>query len=114
MKNWINQRLVFLDNEWPGQITNTTHLLASNRCAVYPNPFSDELTVYFNSEIDGSIEVDIYNINGVLLKNYQSTVQSGSMKLDFTGNNRLLPGIYLLKIKQNNRILMTEKVIKMK
>lgn len=114
MKNWITQRLVFLDNEWPGQITNTKHLLASNRCAVYPNPFSDELTINFNSEIEGRIEVDINNINGVLLKNYQSAVQSGSMNLDFTGNNRLLPGIYLLKIKQNNRILMTEKVIKMR
>ena len=114
MKSWITQRLAFLDGEWPGKITNTDKLLATNKCAVYPNPFGDELTIYFNSAIEGDIGIDVYSINGLLLKSFQSVVQSGNLRLDFSGNNRISQGIYLLKVKQNNRILSTMKVIKMK
>jgi hypothetical protein len=51
-------------------------------------------------------------MSGSLLQNQNVTVQSGQLQLDFSGRNNLSSGMYVLKISQNNRVLLTEKVMR--
>ena len=38
MKNWIVERLAFLDQQWKGEVTGTGNAVALQRFSVYPNP----------------------------------------------------------------------------
>jgi hypothetical protein len=112
MKNWISQRLAFLDQQWPGQVTGTDSQLASSSCSVYPNPFSDELTLLLNPEISGNISVEIFSASGTLLIQKFYPASQGNVKLNFDAQERLSAGIYLLKVTGNNHILLTQKIVK--
>lgn len=112
MKDWISQRLAFLDQQWPGQVTGTDSPLSSRSCSAYPNPFSDELTLLLNPEISGNVSVEIFSVNGTLLKRKFYPAQDGIIQLDFDGQERLSSGIYLLKVTNNSHILLTQKIVK--
>lgn len=112
MKNWISQRLAFLDQQWPGQVTGTDVQPASLMCSAFPNPFSNELTVLFNNEAAGNVVVEIYTMNGVLLKRYSNAVHDGNIRLTFSGHDYLAPGLYVLKLTRNSHVILTDKIVK--
>jgi hypothetical protein len=112
MKNWITDRLTYLDYQWPYNFTGTNDNLLTKFQSVYPNPFFDQLTIHLLPDINGAGWAEIYSMSGSLLLKSNVVIQDGKIQLEFSGRNTLSSGLYVLKISQNNRILLTEKVMK--
>ncbi len=112
MKNWITSRLAFLDQQWPYDFTSIENQLADHSISIFPNPFNDRLTVQIAPIFNGEGTVEMFSSGGMLIRKQNIVIQNGQIQLGFSGNKSLIPGIYILRINQNNRILLTEKVVK--
>lgn len=112
MKNWITQRLAFLDYQWYYDFTGSADRFVSQSISIFPNPFNDRLTIQLSSEINGKGHAELFNSTGKQLRKEQIVIQNGQIQLDFSENNSLIPGLYILRIAQNNRVFLTEKVVK--
>ncbi|MCC7332875.1 MAG: T9SS type A sorting domain-containing protein [Flavobacteriales bacterium] len=74
---------------------------------VYPNPFNNYTTIDFNELYDSNnITVELYDFTGRLL--FQQTVNEPKTILY---NKGYAKGIYLLTIKNNNKLITTKKLI---
>jgi hypothetical protein len=112
MKDWIKKRLVFLDQQWPYNFTETKGLLAFNSCTIFPNPFNEKLTIQLSSTISGEGFAEIFSTSGSLLQKRLINIGSGQVDLGFLGMNSLNSGLYFVRITQKEQILMTKKVMK--
>jgi hypothetical protein len=73
-----------------------------SKTAIYPNPFTTEITIESELNIE---RVDIYSIAGQLVK----TIEKPSASLDLT---ELEPGMYLFNAFSNGEIVSTNKLKK--
>ena len=112
MKDWITKRLTFLDQMWPYNFTGEQNQLASSSSTIYPNPFTDQLTVELNPTINGEGLLEIFSAGGSLLRKNLVNIQNGQIQIRFSQNNSLKPGLYVLRVSFNNRILLTDKIVK--
>lgn len=85
--------------------TNTEHGIGlDNIIKIYPNPASNFINIEFCNDLDH--ELQLIGITGEIM----STKTSGSqIQLDLSS---LSDGIYLLKIKHENQIISTNKIVK--
>lgn len=89
--------------------------LASSDCSnkelinVYPTLFNNSVTISFEEKIPANIKI---KVNDNLGRNidFNSEIITNSISLTFS--NTLSKGIYFLSIMDNNKLLTTEKVIK--
>ena len=74
---------------------------------IYPNPFTNDITVEFNKNIEDEIGISIFTLNGqkVLEKTYYTH------KFTITDLNKLTKGTYILKVISKEGII-TQKIIK--
>jgi len=85
----------------------------------YPNPFNPETTISYTVVIAGPIDLSIYNIKGqkvnTLVKNYKNT---GTHTIVWDGKDsnqeQVSSGIYFYRIKTNEIISKTKKMILIK
>lgn len=112
MKNWITQRLAYLDKMWPYDFTGNENQLASHSLSIYPNPFTDRMNIQLAPSINGIGTVELFNTGGMLIQTSNTEIQNGHTQLEFAGNYSLNQGLYVLRITQNSSILLTEKVVK--
>ncbi len=92
----------------PGEVLETSsHPGAVNMfdkaVNVYPNPVSDGyVNISFNDPASGNVNINIYNVNGQLMKNFNSYKATS----DFTERlniNNLNKGVYLVELRFNNK-----------
>ena len=112
MKDWITNRLKFLDQSWPYDFTGNENQLALNSVSIFPNPFVDRLNVQFSSEINGNGYAELANMEGKLLRKELIDIRNGNIQLDFSGSNSLNSGMYLLRIIKGNKPILIQKIIK--
>ncbi len=74
---------------------------------VYPNPSTEVFNVYFKEGISGEVSFELFNISGCIV--YQDIVSEPIENYPILHN--LDAGIYILQIKQNNRLIMARKVL---
>ncbi len=79
---------------------------------VYPNPFTDNLTIYFNSRVTEKIQISITNVSGVKLYDSEREVISGKNTIVIS-DAILLPSLYYLNIR-GTTINKTLPIIKLK
>lgn len=108
MRNWITQRLAYLDKQWYYDFTDNDNLLADATGSVYPNPFVDKVEVRMANKITGNAVVELYNQNGLIFKK-NVVAQNGCLALEITN---CLPGMYLLRINQNGNYFFIGKIVK--
>jgi len=111
MKDWITKRLTFLDQMWPYDFSGDEIKLASQTRSVFPNPFTNQLTIELGPTVNGQGFAEIFSAGGSLLRKNKVDIQNGQIRIEFSENN-LSPGLYVLRIIQNNRVILTEKVVK--
>lgn len=79
---------------------------------IYPNPFNSEITLEFEATTSENTKVQIYNINGNLIRNIelgQLAIGTSNHKIE----NLFVPsGVYLVIVTSENRIITTKKIIK--
>ncbi len=68
----------------------------------YPNPFNPKTQIVYSIPKDGSVKLDIYSINGQLVKELVNEFKtSGDYKVEFDGSN-LASGIYFYTLRTGN------------
>lgn len=112
MKNWLTQRLAYLDKMWPYNFTGAENQLVSNSISIYPNPFTNQLSIQLAPSVNGTGTVELFNLAGMLILKNNIEIQNGQILLEFYANKILNPGMYVLRITRNNKILLSEKVVK--
>lgn len=112
MKDWITKRLVYLDKNWYYNFTGIDDPLALKDGFVYPNPFDNQITVQWAKEPIGKAAAELYSMNGRLVWKKEIGLQKGENALNIEEGKSLNPGMYLLRIRKNGQVHLTEKVIK--
>lgn len=112
MKTWIKNRLSYLDQSWPYIFDEVNDVLAETQFSVFPNPFSDRLSVEISSGISGTGTAEFFNGSGALVRTAPVDLQNGRCALDLSGANSLNAGFYFLKIVCNRKVILTQKVVK--
>lgn len=92
----------------PEQKANVTGALLKFK--TYPNPATDYVNINYFLTSEGTVTIEVYNLNGVLIfKSSQGNQNIGEYCYKWI--TRFSPsGTYLCRIRQNN-ILVTEKII---
>lgn len=81
-----------------------------NILSVYPNPAQNQVKIAASAQQSGELTVELYNLNGQLVKAAQRSLQSG---LNETGLEvtELPRGVYLLKLKQGETVATTRLMV---
>ncbi len=82
----------------------------------YPNPFTEQLTLFFDLKQQGDLRCDFYNIKGQLVRSLTNAHYFGGEHLlvwDACDNagNKLGSGIYFMKMSLNSQTIATRKHI---
>jgi hypothetical protein len=74
---------------------------------IYPNPVTNQFSLKFE-QLEGVYQLRLVNLNGQIIweKNYLARTQQ------LISTQNLLPGIYMLQVIQNNKIVGAKKIIK--
>ena len=82
--------------------------------AGYPNPFNDELTVRYRVTDDVNVRVDLFDVNGRLVRSYnEGTKQTGDYTVSIDAT-QLSSGVYYARLSIDNRAVNTVKLVKAK
>ena len=86
-------------------IDNTTNI--NIECTVYPNPTRGSLRLVVESSDYENLRFRLFNINGVLLKDYKVEARETEISLD-----DLSSSVYFLKVMNSNKELKVFKIVK--
>ncbi len=101
MKNWLLQRLTWLDNNMPGicipsSVTGPDK--GTQTVYVYPNPFHDQLQVRFNMNHPGSVRIQIDDLAGRTVYNRSQPDGVAGLNEMQVDCRLLTPGMYVLRV----------------
>ena len=103
-KNWISERLMWLDNNMPGNCPNVgLNELKKTYVVTYPNPSLEILNIYSESEI---AEIIIYDKIGREIKSL-SSLKINNITLDV----KKLKGFFTVKIILSNGQIIKKNII---
>lgn len=103
-KNWISERLIWLDNNMPGNCPNVgLNELKKTYVVTYPNPSLEILNIYSESEI---AEIIIYDKIGREIKSL-SSLKINNITLDV----KKLKGFFTVKIILSNGQIIKKNII---
>ena len=108
LKSWINNRVNYLDNVWKININNNDQS-KNGQITVYPNPSADIITIKVPEKLS---EMATGYVVDCLGRSIQINIKSSSGINPEADISHLLPGIYLVSIKNGN-ILYSGKFVKM-
>lgn len=78
---------------------------------VFPNPFRDQLNCEFELIKDGSVEIDLVNLNGSIVQNvYKGQLQSNQIQTVIIQTSSLQKGMYFLRQRTHDKIIMRKVV----
>lgn len=102
LKNWVTERMEWMDNNVGAQNVNTETPLprgAFSLTAPYPNPFTDETTFTLSLRQSGSVEAALYDILGRRVRTVATGVfESARLHPLTVSAEGLASGIYLLHV----------------
>jgi hypothetical protein len=78
---------------------------------VYPNPFSDKLTISINSQVAGRLHFSLTNVSGIKVYDMEKDIMNGNNSISIS-DFRLAPGLYYLNIngKTMDKIIPVVKI----
>jgi hypothetical protein len=107
LKNWITQRLNWLDANFPALLTITSvDPDELNRIRLYPNPVGDIMKI---SDSENVAQVDLRDLSGRLLKRIIHEQGNPVFTMNMSG---ISPGVYLITIMNRDGTLQTARIVK--
>lgn len=73
----------------------------NNKLLVYPNPFTDKVTIAFDLKSNSDINLTFYDVNGKVVKTLKSDEKKGLNQLTIDTKD-LRTGIYFYNLKTNS------------
>ncbi len=114
MKNWITQRMNWLDANMPEPTTVSVvkEVELTEDVSVYPNPFNDNIIFEYEIKKPGTIQIELQDIMGKSITTKAQTHQTpGKYQINF--NNLNLPqGVYYGITNYNSLLVSTSKLFK--
>jgi hypothetical protein len=115
-KSKIYYRLKQVDNDGGFSYTTTLAVRLETGAAVamqvYPNPFTESISLAFTSTEQGSTELVVTNSKGQQVLMKKTSLIKGSNILQLEGLAKLQPGLYFVKLAVNGVVLDYQKIIK--
>jgi len=91
-----------------GQTINVVSNSKTNeKIRITPNPFKEFIVVDMNDTFVNNCRIEILNILGQIL--HKQTILNNSTKIDMSKYEK---GVYFVKLFKNDKIIMTEKIMK--
>ena len=79
---------------------------------VYPNPYMEKLNLHFLSNEGSKAEVRMINTKGQVVVNSRSEINNGYNNIQLTNLSSQAPGLYIVDVIVNGKVINTAKVIK--
>jgi hypothetical protein len=77
-----------------------------------PNPFTSQFAIHYQSAEKAAITIHIFSMNGKLITARNIAVNKGLNVTTVTELATAAPGIYLLQMSANNKLIGSEKIVK--
>ncbi len=118
LKNWLFQRVVFLDREIAAlEVPIYYSELVNYKTQVFPNPFHDELTVKYALIRTMKVNITLFNSMGqrVFYKDL-GLMDRGYHEVNFESqllnSDEFRPGVYSMRIMTKDGVLSTSQIVK--
>lgn len=83
----------------------------SSEFSIYPNPATTEFTIQFKSDVQGFVDVRIFNALGTVVFNKRFELLPGNSSITIPlQNEKVKPGMYYVQI-ENGQYSKTQKLI---
>ncbi|WP_255079148.1 CotH kinase family protein [Lacihabitans sp. CCS-44] len=115
LKNWIFNRLTWMDRNFPEEFVLTANELPSESLQVtaFPNPFVDKLQIKILSQNSQKAEVSFSDITGRIILKKDIELSSGENFVDFDQIQNVNDFLFL-KIKTESGVMDFKKVVRVK
>jgi hypothetical protein len=116
---WVSGMYGTKDNDWdtwiaelsPSLVAGIQDSTSKMNSNFYPNPVYDQFTVEFEMFMPTQIQIELFNVNGELVKQlFNGESHAGRNLFSFNKSN-LITGTYFIKINSSNKTLHNEKII---
>ncbi|MFC4688012.1 pectinesterase family protein [Epilithonimonas pallida] len=94
--DWMPDAAVNIDFE-----TLAVNDVKDNKLLVYPNPFTDKVTIAFDLKSNSDVNLTFYDVNGRVVKTIRSNQKKGLKQLTIDTKD-LRTGIYFYNLKTNS------------
>jgi len=122
MINWITDRLIWMDENLPGNFdpTNIEHSsvkIDETLVKAYPNPFRAKTHIFYQLSNPANIKIEIYDILGRKIQFYNQFANSRGNQTfrwngkDLSGKN-VASGVYIYIIRAEHKVLSKGKLLK--
>lgn len=112
LKQWILERLVWMDNNMPSNCTVVTGIEPEAKVAVYPNPFQQSVRIMINNS-EAINAIQIVDLVGREVVRHSITVSEFEWDGRDVMGTVVAPGLYLLRVLSSNGTLVKQvKLIK--
>jgi hypothetical protein len=113
MKNWIYERMQWLDLSIPGECGGKIpELVEAFELKVFPNPFSSKLVVKISSNDNLTIHFNLVSINGNLVFSKDIYAHEGIEELEIE-TGVLASGVYFYRIFKGDNEFQVGKLVKL-
>ncbi|WP_312821912.1 pectinesterase family protein [Epilithonimonas sp.] len=76
--------------------------IKGNKTLVYPNPFSDQVTIAYDLKSNSDVVFIIYDVNGRIIKNIKKSNEKSGQKEFVISTTDLKSGVYFYTLKNNS------------
>ena len=117
LKNWITERMSWLDANLPDGsttpvVTGIEDDPSDSDLVAYPNPFRGELTVEFTPTRPGVAALHVHDLLGrTVLRTSSYLATSDQQRLSWDTSS-LVPGVYVMQLQIGDQPLITRKINK--
>jgi hypothetical protein len=109
LKNWITQRLAWLDNNISLLITAVEKNPASFIVKMFPNPFSEDVTVEYEMAEPGTMRFELYNVMGKKMESVE-LLHEAKGQYQWNYHSGFPAGTYILRSQVGNSVQVTRLV----
>lgn len=90
---------------------SSTATSGTTSMSVYPNPMVDEVTLSFETESKGQAHVEIINMDGAVVRAYDSNLaESGTQQVHYNVEG-LKAGVYMIRVVTNSEVIGVKRII---
>jgi hypothetical protein len=109
LKNWVTQRMIWLDANLPQINTGIEPTPSNSSVEVYPNPSNSSFTIQYSSKTPAEAQFEFYDLMGNKLVGFtKSNSETGTQQMEY---NLVAPaGCYILKTRIDNEVSYTKLI----
>lgn len=91
-------------------------IAAENKISAYPNPATEKVTIRFNNENSGNVQLSVFDINGKKVKDIVHTtltkgIQTAEWDLTYQNGQKVAKGVYFVRLQNSALVDLTKIVV---